>query len=346
MVSPELNSDRRTTALFLNPHSDQLIGYIERGLEGIDARILIPPDGEREGLLAMVPEADILIGWRSDMELLTSATRMRLFINPGTGISQHLDHFRELRKTRDVVLANGHGNSYSVAQHTVALTMALANKVIPHHRGMVDGRGSAGGPGTTYLRDITVGLLGYGAINKKVHKFLSGFDLGFAACRYSWDKDPGPFATEISKYTPDRIADFFRESDVVISALPTTAATEGCVTSAELALLGESGLFVNVGRAGAVVQEDIFRALKEGMIAGAALEVWWGGKKTGDQAETDRQDPYQFPFHELDNVVMSPHRGADSGGDLRRWDEVIENIKRMHAGRDDFVNVVDIDLEY
>jgi phosphoglycerate dehydrogenase-like enzyme len=341
-----MNGDSRTTALFINRHGDRLIEYIERGLEGIGARVLIPPDGERESLLAMVPAADILIGWGSDMELLKSATNMKLFINPGTGISQHLDNFRELRKTRSVVLANGHGNSYSVAQHTVALTMALANQVIPYHRRMVDGRRRADGPSTTYLSDITVGFLGYGAINKKVHRFLSGFDLGFAACRYSWDKDPGPFATELSRYAPGQIADFFKESDVVITALPTTAATKGIVTLSELTLLGERGLFVNVGRASAVVQKDMFNALKEGIVAGAALEVWWGFRKTGDEAETDRQDPYQFPFHELDNVVMSPHRGADSGGDLRRWDEVIENIKRMHSGRDDFLNVVDIDLEY
>ncbi len=54
----------------------------------------------------------------------------------------------------------------------------------------------------------------------------------------------------------------------------------------------------------------------------------------------------QFPFHDLDNIVMSPHRGADSGGDLNRWDEVVENIKRVNDGRDDYLNVVDLHLEY
>ena len=73
---------------------------------------------------------------------------------------------------------------------------------------------------------------------------------------------------------------------------------------------------------------------------------WWGRRRDVERSETDRNDPYQFPFHELDNVVMSPHRAADSGGDMRRWDEVVENIKRVHAGRTDFLNVVDLDLEY
>ena len=341
-----MDTDGPSTVLFINRPNERLVEYLERGLTGTDARLLFPPDGERESLLALAPEADILIGWGSDRALLRAATKLKLFINPGAGISQHIENFRELNRTRHVALANGHGNSYAVAQHTVALTLALANNVIPYHRRMVDGLGRAGGPGTRPFYDITIGLLGYGAINRKVHRVLSGFEVRFAACRYSWERDPGPFATELVKYTQDTLADFFSASDVVISALPTTRETKGIVSLREFRQLGDKGLFVNVGRASAVVQEDLYRALKERIIAGAAIEVWWGRKKDGGREETGRRDPYQFPFHELDNVVMSPHRGADFGGDLRRWNEVIENIKRVAAGRTDYLNVVNLDLEY
>lgn len=341
-----MSETRETTALFINRHDDRLIAYLERGLAGTGARVTFLPDGERDSLLALAPEADILIGWGSDMELLRAASKLKLFINPGTGISQHIDNFRELCRTRQVVLANGHGNSYAVAQHTVALTLALANKVIPYHQRMREGHRRPIGQHTLYFNGITIGLLGYGAINTKVHRLLSGFDVRFAACRCGWDNDPGPFATELSTYTPDRLSDFFRDSDVVISALPTTHATRNIVSRRELELLGADGLFVNVGRADAVVQEDLYTALKERIIAGAALEVWWDRRKSDEPDETERRDPYQFPFHELDTIVMSPHRGADSGGDLRRWDEVIENIKRVHAGRTDYLNVVDLDREY
>ena len=341
-----MSEKQETTALFINRHNDRLIEYLERGLAGTGARIKLPPDGERESLLALVPEAEILLGWGSDMELLRAATALKLFVNPGTGVSQHIENFKELRKTRDVVLANGHGNSYAVAQHTVALTLALANKVIPYHQHMQEGPRRPIGQHTLYFNGITIGLLGYGAINKRVHRFLSGFDVRFAACRYDWDNDPGPFATELAKYTPDSLSDFFRDSDVVICALPTTHASRNIVTRRELEPLGADGLFVNVGRAGAVAQEDIYTALKERIIAGAALEVWWGRSKPGEQNDSARNDPFQFPFHKLDNIVMSPHRGADSGGDLGRWDEVIENIKRVHAGRTDYLNVVDLDREY
>jgi len=334
--------EKNTTALFINQHGADLIEYMERGVEGLPIRILTPPDGERDSLLAMAPDADVLIGWGSDMELLEAAGKMRLFINPGTGVIQHIQNFRALRETRDVVLINGHGNSYAVAQHTVAVLLSLANKVIPHHQRMVDKTPANDHHRTVYFKDITIGFLGYGAINKKVHRFLSGFDVDFTACRRSWDDDPGPFATSVEKFTTEQLSEFFEKSDVVINALPDTTFTKGMVTTKELALLGENGLFVNVGRGSTVVEEDIYKALKERVIAGAAIEVWWARRTDA----SGRSDPYGNPFHELDNLVMSPHRGADSGDDLARWDEVIENLKRVHAGRTDYLNVVDIELEY
>jgi phosphoglycerate dehydrogenase-like enzyme len=334
---------RTTKVLFLNRHGDELIDYLQRGLDDPTIELQRPPSDDRADLLAMAGEADVLIGWGSDMELLEAAPNLKLFINPGTGISQHLENFRELRKTREAVLANGHGNSYAVAQHTVALLMALANKVIPHHLKMVTNQPPERPQRSVYFKDITIGLLGYGAINTKVHRFLSGFDVSFAACRRSWTGDDGPHPTAVEKFTGEQLGDFFTACDVVINALPANRFTREMVTMREFERLGEGGLFVNVGRGATVAQEDLYRALKQRIIGGAAIEVWW---KRPPEPIDGRRDPYQFPFHELDNLVMSPHRGADSGGDLGRWDEVVENLKRVHAGRTDYLNVVDIDLEY
>jgi len=337
---------RATQLVFMNRHGPDLLDYLRQGLGDERIALRVPDDDRRETLLQLAAEADVLIGWGSDMELLHAASRLKLFINPGTGITQHIENVRALRKTRHVTLANGHGNSYAVAQHTVALLLALANKVIPHHQKMVTTQPPARPQRTVYFNDITIGLLGYGAINTKVHRFLAGFDVRFAAMRRHWPDDDPPPPTAIERYTTERLNAFFQTCDVVINALPTTRFTRDIVTRAQLEKLGERGLFVNVGRAATVAQEDLYRALKDGLIGGAAIEVWWGRSKAGPDPDTGRHDPYQFPFHELDNLVMSPHRGADSGGDLRRWDEVIENLRRVHAGRTDYLNVVDLDLEY
>jgi len=332
-----------TTVCFLNRLGPDLIGYLKDGLDGLDVDLKLPDDNERESVLAILPEADVLIGWGSDPELLERAERLKLFINPGTGVKQHIETFREHRKKRPVTLANGHGNAYAVAQHTVGLLLALANKTIPHHRRMAADEQVNAAYRTVYFRGITVGLLGYGAINRKVHRFLSGFDIRFAACRRDWSRDTTDPPTEIERFTPDQLNAFFETCDTVVNALPATEATRGLVTMEQLKRLGERGLFVNVGRGATVVEADIYHALKDGVIAGAAIEVWW---KRQDNPEIGRRVPYEYPFHELDNLVMSPHRAADSGGDLSRWDEVIENIKRVHAGRTDYLNVVDLEHEY
>ena len=84
--------------------------------------------------------------------------------------------------------------------------------------------------------------------------------------------------------------------------------------------------------------------MKSKSIAGAAIDVWYDYRP--EQDETGRKYPYDHPFHELDNVVLSPHRGASPMDDLHRWNEVIENISRYSRGRTDFLNQVDLERGY
>ena len=56
--------------------------------------------------------------------------------------------------------------------------------------------------------------------------------------------------------------------------------------------------------------------------------------------------PFNFPFHTLNNIVLSPHRGYSPFNDLLRWNEVLENINCMAQGREDFINVVSLEEEY
>jgi len=80
------------------------------------------------------------------------------------------------------------------------------------------------------------------------------------------------------------------------------------------------------------------------MIAGAAIDVWYNYKPEMD--DLGRKYPFSFPFHKLDNTILSPHRAASPFSDLQRWDEVVENIKRVSSKRTDFLNIVELDREY
>ncbi|MFW9922006.1 MAG: NAD(P)-dependent oxidoreductase, partial [Candidatus Thorarchaeota archaeon] len=112
----------------------------------------------------------------------------------------------------------------------------------------------------------------------------------------------------------------------------------------ELELLGENGLLVTVARGEVINEKDFYEVLRDKKIAGAAIDVWYNYRPEPD--ELGRKFPSNYPFYELDNVILSPHRGASPMSDLRRWNEVIENINRFSLGESKFLNEVDLELEY
>jgi phosphoglycerate dehydrogenase-like enzyme len=338
---------RQTNVLFIWNVREELRDYLKKGLSGLkNLELNFPDDISDENLMKHAPDADILVGWRPSRDLLDAATRFHLFINPGVGVQHHLDTFRELVKSRDVILINGHGNTYFTAQHAVALLLALTNKIIPHHGWMKEGKWRKGDDDAKSipLRDRHIGLLGYGAVNSKVHKFLSGFDVSFHVCRRSLNNESSTLPTPVKKHSNSEIHEFLRNIDTLIVGVPQTPETIGLIGQKELELLGEGGLVVTVARGLVIDEESFYNALRERKIAGAGIDVWYEYRPEEDNE--GRKYPYSYPFHELDNVVLSPHRGASPMDDLRRWDEVIENITRFARGKEEFINVVDLERGY
>ncbi len=336
----------KINVLFIWKVGDELREYLEQGLSKIDnLHLIFLEDPSEETLLKQAPSAEIVIGWRPTREFLNRAQRMKLFINPGVGVQHHIENFRELNQTREVTLINGHGNTYFTAQHAVALLLACTNKIIPHHNWMVEGLWRRGDDyaKSTPLRRRKIGLLGYGAVNKKVHKFLSGFDVEFLVLKRTWNKDE-ELATPAKRYLPKDLDAFLSESDVLMIAVPQTEETVGMIGEKELKLLGPESYLVNVSRGIVVDEEALYNALNAKWIAGAGIDVWYNYRPEPDV--DNRKYPTDFPFYELDNIVMSPHRGASPMDDLERWDEVIENLTRFANGRKDFINVVDLDRAY
>lgn len=336
-----------TNVLFIWKPREDLENYLSKGLDTLEnLNLIFPKEETEEEYLRYASKADIVVGWRPTKEFLNSAVNLSLFINPGVGIQHHLESFRELTKKKEIVLVNGHGNTYFTAQHAVALLLALTNKVIPHHNWMGKGlwrRGDDYGKSKP-LRYRNIGLLGYGAVNQKVHRFLSGFNLNFYICRNSWLGKNDDLPTSATKFEASQLIEFLREIDTLIVAVPQTPETLGLIGKQELELLGSDGIVVNISRGPVINEEALFKALSERTIVGAAIDVWYEYQPEPD--EEDRKFPFHYPFHELDNVVLSPHRGASPMDDLERWDEVIENITRFVQGRTDFLNIVNLERGY
>jgi phosphoglycerate dehydrogenase-like enzyme len=339
-----------TKVLFIWEIDSVLKNHLKKELKKFsDVKLVFPKDLSDKNLLKEGGNADIIIGWRPGMELLNNAEKLKLFIIPGTGVKHQINNFREINKTRKVVLANGHGHAYSTAQHTVAMLLSLMNRIVTHHNRMKDGIWKVSDNEDIYnasvqLKNRKIGLLGYGAINKNVHSFLSGFENEFHILRRSWAKKNDKLTKEIYKYSYSDLNNFLSTIDILIIAIPHTSSTENLIGEKELKLLGKTGLLVNVARGMVVNEKSLYDSLKDKIIAGAALDVWYNYSPEKDKE--GKKFPFKFKFQNLKNVILSPHRAASPFDDLERWDEVIENIQRFNSGRKDFLNIVDLEQEY
>jgi phosphoglycerate dehydrogenase-like enzyme len=341
-----LSISNTTNVLFTWEVNNRLKSYIQENLANFPGiNLIFPSLTSEEELLGFAPTADIVIGWRVKDEIKLAAKKMKLFINPGTGIKHHIDFFRKLNQSRNVILINGHGNSYFTAQHAVAMLLTLLNKIIPHHLWMKKGKWRRGDKeaASIPLRDKKIGLLGYGAINSKVHKFLSGFDVQFSILKKTEKSIPYAF-TDITIFPKGQFKEFLKSIDILIVAVPETTETKDLINENELKLLGSNGIIVNVSRGSVVNEESLFNALKENKILGAAIDVWY--EYSPEEDENGLRFPFHYPFETLTNIILSPHRAASPFSDLKRWDEVIENIKRHYKGLDNYLNVVELDREY
>jgi phosphoglycerate dehydrogenase-like enzyme len=121
-----------------------------------------------------------------------------------------------------------------------------------------------------------------------------------------------------------------RESDFLVIACPLAEDTRGLIGRERLALMKPSAVLVNVGRGPVVDEVALYDALARRRIAGAVLDVWYRYATL----ETPDVRPSHLPFHELDNVVMTPHcSGWTEGLIPRRFAVIIDNVERLRDGR-------------
>ncbi len=136
---------------------------------------------------------------------------------------------------------------------------------------------------------------------------------------------------------------FLEQSRIVILAIPQTEETIDLIGEQELNALGPTGILINIARGPVVNQKALYNALREGGIAAAGLDVWYDYQPEPD--EQGRKYPYDQPFHELPNVLLSPHRAGHPIDYPPRWRQVFDNINRFAQGKI-LTNIVDLDKGY
>jgi phosphoglycerate dehydrogenase-like enzyme len=175
---------------------------------------------------------------------------------------------------------------------------------------------------TLTLAGRTALILGYGAIGQRVASACRALGMEVLATRRSETATSTKLSAGVSTklstgFTTDAYAeihpatalpDLLPRTHALIICLPLTAATEGLIGKAELAALQPHAILVNVGRGPIVDEYALYDALVDGTLHGAGLDVWFNYPP--DEAARAHTPAANVPLHELDNVVMSPHRAG------------------------------------
>jgi phosphoglycerate dehydrogenase-like enzyme len=209
-----------------------------------------------------------------------------------------------------------------VSEHAIALALA-AGRDLYRAREMVRSGTLRPPPEQRSLFRCRAVILGYGEIGRAIAARLAGFEAHVVGVNRSGAPSPGCE----TMYPADRLREAVAEGDVVFEVRPLTKKTAGTIGKAELEGMRPNAIFVNVGRAGTVVEEDLFRHLKSHPTFRAAIDVWWN-----EDFESGAL-PSRFPFADLPNFVGTPHSaGFAPQAEARALGLALENLGRYFRG--------------
>lgn len=277
-------------------------------------------------------QVDILVNSHPKRQDLLAYPRLQALIVPAAGVAP--DTLALMAEFPQVSLHNMHHNDAATAESALALLLAAAKWLVPVDRTFRrhDWTPRYEPPPITLLDGGTALVLGYGAIGRRLARACQALGMTVLATRRSADA-----------VTHDGIAEVHPAADlpallplalVLLITLPLTPETHGLIGPTELALLPPGAVLVNVGRGAIVDEAALYQALHEGRLAAAGLDVWW--RYPQDKAGRAHTPPSAYPFHELDNVVMSPHRAGMGGVDdleHRRYALLAEALNQAASGQ-------------
>jgi D-3-phosphoglycerate dehydrogenase len=255
-------------------------------------------DGEdRDKLLAALADVDAVIvrsATQIDAEAIAAGRKLRVVARAGVGLD-NVD-VEAATKAGVMVVNAPASNVISAAEHAIALLLSLARNVPQAMAALKNGQWKRSAFTGVELQDKVVGILGLGRIGALVAERLAAFGMTVIAF------DPYAPAARSTHLGVRMVSldELLAEADFISVHLPRNAETAGLIGDRELRLVKPQVRIVNAARGGIVDEAALARALREGRVAGAGLDVY------------AREPCTDSPLFGLDNVVVTPHLGAST----------------------------------
>ncbi len=293
----------------------------ERGLAQLQAaghEVDVQLGLTHEELCGAIADADGLLirsATQVNAEVLAAATRLTVIGRAGIG----LDNVDVAEATRlGIMVANApKSNVVSAAEHAIALLMSLARNIPQAHGALSAGRWERSAWGGVELLDKTLGIVGLGNIGQLVAHRMNAFGMRVIA----FDPFVSQERADQMQVEMCSLEELLGQSDFVTVHLPRIPETLNLIGAAEFALAKSNMRLVNAARGGIVNEDDLAAAVRDGVIAGAALDVF------------DAEPTTESPLFELDNVIVTPHLGASTAeAQDRAGATVAEQLRLAFAG--------------
>jgi len=267
--------------------------------------------------------SDALIGWRLDTELpdgaLADSSRLK-FIQLLPAGADAVD-FTAI-PDRLVLASNVGAYAKPIAEHVLAMTLALARRLPQRHAALA--RGDWDQRELLHTLDGAVcAILGFGGIGTATARLMRPFGARIHAINSSGrTSEPTEFTGTLADL--DQV---LAAADVVVISLPLTRATQGLIGARELRLMKPDAIVVNVARAAIVDERALYEHLRVNPQFCAGIDTWWHEPGPHSRFHTD------YPFLGLPNVIGSPHNSGIVAGVLQTAARMAaENVRRYLHG--------------
>ncbi|AEM39530.1 Glyoxylate reductase [Pyrolobus fumarii 1A] len=281
------------------------------------------PPADQGELFKRIKDADIVVtvSYPISGEVIRKSEKLKMIAVSFTGYD-HVDI--EAAKERGIVVSNVPGYATdSVAELVFGLVIVAARRVIQADRVMRTGGWRTPELLGTELRGKTIGIVGFGAIGRRVAELAKAFGMDILVYdRSPWKEEKKKKAEEVGARFVS-LDELMRKSDIVTVHVPLTSETRHMIRYEHLRLLKPGAILVNVARGAVIKEDDLVRFLKERKDVTACLDVY-----------SVEPLPPDHELRKLENVILTPHIGFYTKEALERRTRVtFENIKAFIEGR-------------
>lgn len=260
----------------------------------VDVKTGLPP----EELKAIIKDYDALLvrsATKVNKDIINSASNLKVIGRAGVGLD-NVDLDAATQKGIIVMNTPG-GNTISTAEHTMSMILSLSRSIPQANASTRKGEWKRSKFMGVELYAKALGIVGFGRIGKEVAKRALSFGMRVLA----YDPFLSKNVAESLGVEVVELKELFQQSDYITVHTPMTDETNHLISSQEFALMKNGVRVVNCARGGIIDEKALVAAVKEGKVAGAALDVF---EKEPTTIENE--------LLKLENVIVTPHLGAST----------------------------------